>query len=433
MKPLRIEKLVMSDVDGNNNKFWEATIMPDFSVHVVNGRIGASGQKQAPKSFGSEAAANNFVDSKVREKNGKGYKAFQGIATTQTKGGSSRMALEMAASEQIRTQHQAIVSELIKRLVQSNIHSILKNTDLKYDEDTGVFQTPLGVVTIDSIKDARVLLDKLSTYIEASDFDGTEVKKLLAEYLMLIPQKVDRKLSVKGVLPDRDAIQKQNGILDDLEASIAQLDVLRKQKAADEQAGKTTKVEVEKIFNCEINVVDDSTVLDKIQKFFDATRKKMHASYGYRIKRVFEVQIDHMQEAFKKDGEPIGNVRMLWHGTRPGNVLSILKSGFVIPPTTAAHVCGRMFGNGVYFSDESTKSLNYATGWWAGASENQCFMFLADVAMGVEHTPRGPSQNLPVPGSHSTFAKGGKSGVQNNEMIVYNTSQATIRYLVEFE
>lgn len=60
-------------------------------------------------------------------------------------------------------------------------------------------------------------------------------------------------------------------------------------------------------------------------------------------------------------------------------------------------------------------------------------MFLADVAMGKVHVPRGPSQKLPAPGSDSTFAQAKKSGVQNNEMIVYKTEQADVRYLVEFE
>jgi poly [ADP-ribose] polymerase len=91
-----------------------------------------------------------------------------------------------------------------------------------------------------------------------------------------------------------------------------------------------------------------------------------------------------------------------------------------------------MFGNGVYFSDQSTKSLNYSFGWWDGRREENCFMFLCDVAMGREFVPVGPNARLPVPGFDSTFAKAGKSGVLNNEMIVYKTCQIAPRYLVEF-
>ncbi|WP_410951584.1 WGR domain-containing protein [Pseudomonas sp. S1(2024)] len=432
MKVIRKEMLVKADIGENNNKWWEVSCFEDFSCQVVNGRIGSNGQNQPLKRFNSEHEANRFIDSKVREKIKGGYKPFQGIAQTKSKAGMSRLALEMAASEQIRTHHKDVVSDLIKRLVNANVHSILKNTDLTYDEDTGLFQTPLGIVTLESIKDARDLLNKLSVHIEAKDFDSDEVKALLASYLMLIPQKVGRKLSVAGVLPDGEAIQKQNGILDDLEASIGQVEELRKKKA---QGGDDAevKIEVEKIFNCEINVVEDKAVIRKITDFFESTRQKMHASYGLGIKRVYEVNIDAMTKAFEEEGRPLGNIKFLWHGTRPGNVLSILKSGFVIPPTSSPFVCGRMFGNGVYYSDQSTKSLNYATGWWAGAREKEVFMFLADVAMGKEHIPRGPSQNLPAPGTDSTYAIGGKSGVSNNEFIVYKLNQGCIRYLVEFE
>lgn len=92
-----------------------------------------------------------------------------------------------------------------------------------------------------------------------------------------------------------------------------------------------------------------------------------------------------------------------------------------------------MFGNGVYFSDQSTKSLNYASGYWDGkAKDNNCFMFLSDVAMGKEFTPSSSSHNLPKPGYDSTYAVGGKSGVMNNEMIVYSLNQINLTYLVEF-
>jgi poly [ADP-ribose] polymerase len=94
-----------------------------------------------------------------------------------------------------------------------------------------------------------------------------------------------------------------------------------------------------------------------------------------------------------------------------------------------------MFGNGIYFSDQSTKSLNYAYGYWDGGSkDNRCYMFLADVAMGMPWHPTRTGSNVKPPeGYDSVFARGGKDIVMNNEMIVYRTSQANLKYLVEFE
>jgi poly [ADP-ribose] polymerase len=83
-----------------------------------------------------------------------------------------------------------------------------------------------------------------------------------------------------------------------------------------------------------------------------------------------------------------------------------------------------MFGPGVYFSDQSTKSIRYATGAWGGSgAKDRKFMFLADVAMGKMYIPSGATHAKCPSGYDSTFAKGGQSSVANNEMIVYHLGQ----------
>ena len=118
--------------------------------------------------------------------------------------------------------------------------------------------------------------------------------------------------------------------------------------------------------------------------------------------------------------------------------MSILKGGLIIPKSSASHVTGRMFGDGVYFSDQSTKSLNYSQGYWGhGSRDNNCFMFIADVAMGKYYVPHTSDSRLhdkiKSMGYDSTYAKANQSSVRNNEMIVYNLHQCNLKYLVEFE
>jgi poly [ADP-ribose] polymerase len=126
----------------------------------------------------------------------------------------------------------------------------------------------------------------------------------------------------------------------------------------------------------------------------------------------------------------------LWHGTKSSNCLSILKAGMMIPPASSSHVCGRAYGNGLYFSDQSTKSIRYATGAWTGGGRtDRKFMFLVDVAMGKMHTPTSvaPGSSYKPPQGHdSCFARAGVSGVQNNEMIVFSLTQANPVFLCEF-
>ena len=87
--------------------------------------------------------------------------------------------------------------------------------------------------------------------------------------------------------------------------------------------------------------------------------------------------------------------------------------------------------------DPATGGINYAGGNAPGqnrhGSTRRIFMFLADVAMGKAYSPGGYWESLPKRGYNSTFAKAKKSGVRNNEMIVYNTYQANLKYLIEFE
>ena len=51
----------------------------------------------------------------------------------------------------------------------------------------------------------------------------------------------------------------------------------------------------------------------------------------------------------------------------------------------------------MYFANSSTKSLNYAYGYWDGKRDNNCFMFLCDVAMGKHYTAKY-GEALPKPG-----------------------------------
>lgn len=424
--------MIKTNVNANNNKFWKAEVHEDNSFHVVNGRVGTKGQTQPPKYFHSYDAVMVEFNKKKREKIRKEYVEFDGISDGSSGSDLSKnkKALEITAMEQIRTKSDpVIIKDLVKMLVQKNIHSILSRTDLKYDDDTGLFKTPLGFVTRESIEKARKLLLDIYPFIKSSDFDDYKAKELIGSYLQLIPQKVGSKLSVENVLPNTNAIKSQNSILDDLEVSIEQVEAGALNNKKDDEVKAESNV-----FNAELTLVNDQSVIDEINNFYLKTVKRNHECHRLKIKRVFEVAIDSMTEAYDKEGHKVGNIKRLWHGTRIGNVLSILKSGMIIPPSNEGHVTGRMFGNGLYFSDISTKSLNYSYGYWDGGSrDNTCMMFLCDVAMGKEfHPSRSNRWSLPRNGFDSTFALGGKAGVMNNEMIVYKTSQAIPRYLVEF-
>ena len=418
--------LVLTDAVANNNKFWEATLHDNGDCLCRWGRVGADGQSKMFAGIGKHG-----MESKIREKTNKGYReiAVVGKASAQTVAAS---AVSHVATTELAAGNP-VLEALIKRLAQANRHQILQASggQMNLDLSTGIISTPLGVVTLDNIEAARKLLGTFDTFVKKHDYDNPKFVGKLNEYLMYVPQKVGSARGWHRILfSDANAITRQSQLLDQLESSVS----LAKQQvdaAAAAQNGKAPQT-----FNVVLKVLEDKKTIAEIQDFYKKGVNRQHVSRHLKPVRFYELQIDAMHDAFQKDGALMNNVQRLWHGTRVHNVLSIFKSGLIIPKSNGSiQITGRMFGDGLYFSDQATKSLNYSYGYWdGGAKDNNCFMFLADVAMGNAYTPTSAFRHsLPHSGFDSTFAKAGDSGVQNNEMIVYRTSQANLRYLVEFE
>lgn len=413
-------RYILTNIENNNNKFWNALLFDDGTVETQWGRVGEDGQtKRFP------GAGENYFNSKCREKQSKGYQPQKTINNGAPARTLEAERLADMAAEQIETNSPETL-KLVSYLARINVHRILEATTLQYDTSRGTFSTPLGIVTADGIAEARDLLTSMADYVLTKDYGHSCFIKHLNDYLMLIPQNIGRSRPDPAALfPDVEAVRKQNGLLDSLEASLQMV-------LSQPEEEKTEQVPLPRLFEAKLNLIEDVFEIGRIERKYRETHQNIHACRDLNVKRIFSVEIAFMRRAFEEEGQSIGNVRELWHGTRASNLLSILKSGFYIPPSNAAHVTGRMFGNGVYFSDQSTKALNYAYGYWSGQHEANCFMFLCDVAMGREYTPPAPSSALPMPGYDSTFAKAGESSVLNNEMIVYKTCQVNPRYLIEF-
>ncbi len=426
MNVVREDRYIMANVAANNNKFWEIQLLDDGSVVCRWGRVGETGDS-LEKRFPSVSRAEVFYDSKCREKEKKGYQALRTVSTSGTtvvRTPSNHNLAEIAA-KQIQTSSPETLA-LVHYLTQANIHNILSSTTMQYDTSKGTFSTPLGIVTKDAIIEARRLLSDIGDYVDRQDLDNPDLLPHLNQYLMLIPQDIGRsRPSARTLYPSLDAIQRQNDILDALDASL--------QSSLCNPVDHQERCEEPTFFEVKLQSVTDGKTIDSIRKKYKETQKSMHGSSVLDVKTVYHVELGAMNRAFENDGAKLDNIWDLWHGTKKGNLLSIMSKGFVIPPSNAPHCTGRLFGNGAYFSDQSTKSLNYSWGYWDGKQDDNCFMFICRVAMGKYYHPNSTCERLPKPGYDSTFAQGGKCGsLLNNEMIVYRTSQIEPVFLIEF-
>ena len=192
------------------------------------------------------------------------------------------------------------------------------------------------------------------------------------------------------------------------------------------------------------------------------------------ISNIYAVERRDERENIKK-WDKIGNKMLLWHGTKPENVLGILQTGFRIAPA-CAETTGAMFGPGVYFTDLFNKSYNYTSG-----TQYQTFnptskrilkapkkyVFLCEVALGNSnklfqsknvidlpnsklHSVMGIGKNGPDPTGNvylpsgcvvplgnktttpeHTLPRGEYWALNHNEYVVYDTTQVRIKYMVE--
>lgn len=419
--------------DTNNNKFWEYTLYDDGTAESNWGRVGQSPSPRpttpakARKKWAEKTNPNNKPDKRYTECKSVGSASNTSSSSSKVINSSD---LKNVARKQIK-HSDPLVQDLVDYLVKVNAHSIMKQSGgkIKYDMSKGTFSTPLGVIDPSQVIEARDLLVDISDFVRNNNFNNKKFNKTLNSYLRLIPHDVGMtKISPKLIFPNTSTILAENALLDGLETSFIDITTTKPKKSK-----KKTKKDEPKIFDVKLEIVKNKTVLSHIKNLYQSTRKTMHRTNNLSVKTVYKVTIGSMKSSYDKRGGKMKDIRQLWHGTQASNLLSILRQGLIIPSSSSGHVTGRMYGDGLYFSCVSTKALNYATNFWGGSgATDKTFMFLADVAMGKVHIAGGGWGSYPVSGTDSTWAKGGQSGVINDEMIVYNLDQANLVYLVEF-
>ena len=131
----------------------------------------------------------------------------------------------------------------------------------------------------------------------------------------------------------------------------------------------------------------------------------------------------------------VGNVKPLFHGSRSANILGICKHGLLMRPP-GVYITGSMFGNGLYFADQSSKSEQYSTSRFGGSRGrgDSFFLFVADVALGKVKQYTSAQSHLQSPPRGYRSVQGTKGGyLMHNEFIIYELGQHVLQYLIEFK
>jgi poly [ADP-ribose] polymerase len=424
---LKQYKMNFFDISANSNKVWIGFAYDSGLFETRFGRVREGANLAVnQKQFSSGAAAIAELERKHHEKLRKGYRDTSVLDNHETIITNARPAeLSKIAVAQIGGADDSITAELIKYLVDVNIHQITHSTSIRYDASNATFSTPLGVLTPDAVSDARNLIRQIET-ANSSGLTSSFRERLICDYYRLVPADFGVRIpSTNQLLDSADKIQKQISILDALEAALT----TNAPTASSEKLFKTKLTKIPHFTDEGKNQFRDIRVM------FEKSRNSSHVSNRLKLTRIYEVEIESMKTDFDRSAKKLGNIRAdLWHGTKSSNLLSILKNGLIIPKSSSSHCTGRMFGDGIYTSLQSTKALNYATDFWnkSGGNNQRTFMFLCEVALGKTYNPKSYGESLPKKGTDSSWVEAGTAGVMNQECIVYDTAQINLKYLCEF-
>lgn len=422
-------KLICSSVEKNNNKVWIGDLYDNGDVITRWGRIrdaGVSLEDQLDcKTF--PGAGESFLRRKEQEKlrpkkDKESYTRARTIDDVSSGPVAAKVqnqsSLQAIAREQLAKNNPEL-SRLIDKLVQANIHNIVSQTSLQYNSATGLFQTPIGVITQDAIDEARNLLVEIKRCMINKCIT---LSQLVNSYLRIIPHDVGMRLTIDSVFPDLEAIKKESDILDSLEASYKTVVA-----SPPQQDDKPSKPVAEKVFEVDFDMLSDSAERERLEKWFRSSKKSMHGYGNIKIQQIFSVRIVDMDSAFNR---ALGNNTEVYHGTSQANLLSILKSGLKTSPPSSAYIAGKMFGNGIYGAINSSKSLGYTYGRWGGTTGDSGWLFVCDFAMGKVHYPN-QTCSRPATGCDSVWARASQCGLCHDELIVYQNNQVNVKYLLE--
>lgn len=445
--------LMCSNVMGNNNKFYslelQKTSSDDYRLFSHYGRINGDNIKggvyEIRTGYSSEFQARRDFDKIVKSKqkgkkkvgsNGVPYQeSYKLVDVISSSVGSSNVKNNANVTKKTKSIDTNVFKsfgkkefDLLKMLEEENIHEITNATTITYSG--GGLQTPLGPLTFDHLHKAKKVLDNLNqASIASKETLNYDLRTKNNEYLSLIPRNFGRRIQDSDLIVDSQQILREYDLLNQMETAI-NIKEIKDDKNLD--LG----------FNIEIAPRD---VFNEVKLAVDRSRQSMHNLNHLKVKQVYQIENYKERKTYESFADKLQREKPsrvsglnykeidLFHGSKNSNVLSILMSGFYVPPTTASHVTGRMFGNGVYGADASTKALNYATGFWGGNrnKNKNYFCFVSRFAMGKVYETRHSLQSGTPRGYNSIFASGG-ADLKNNEYIVPNTAQTTITYLVEF-
>jgi len=387
----------------NNNKFYNMHDNGDGTFNVEWGRVGVKSQ--------NTQYDIKLWDRKYKEKIRKGYEDVTEI-----------FAIETQEDKEFIDIEDPKIERLIKELQSYANKSVSDNYTISSQS-----------VTERQIDEAQGYINELAK--QKNDRD--QINIILLELYKVIPRKMNNVR--KHLFNDNGGIvlNKEN-LRRKIEEEQELLDVMRGQVSTHNKTDNAqSNITLLDAMGLEIENTNDDDL---------ANIEIMMGPNWNQFKQAFKVTNKNTEDKFQRYITNIAynkSIDLFWHGSRNENWWSILDSGLVLRPSNAI-ITGKMFGYGIYFADKCQKSVNYTSlrgSYWARGNQSKGFISLFKVNTGSKlHVRKHESWMTSLTGDKlkskgkydSLFAEGGID-LRNNEYIVYNQDQVTIKYIVEIQ
>jgi len=324
----------------------------------------------------------------------------------------------------------ALVKELIKRLSDFANKSIQQNYKVTQD-----------AVSEAQVVAAQALLTRITTTV-AVGVSKNDLNEMLMQLYTIIPRNMR---NVKDYLLDEiktaddvnQALEFLNKEQATLDTMAGQVDLIKKQKPVVDTETKEVKPSTYTILDqmgITAEVVNDAPTIKMVRDMLEGHGRKLHRVYAITNKKsqpLYDTKLDSSKNKL---------VEHLFHGSRNANWFNILQTGLMIRPSGAGYN-GSMFDDGIYFANDADKSMGYTDGgrWAGGGNASYTYLGVFSVHLGNQlHVHRHDSSCYKIgtkcrnEGYDSVYAHKGAS-LRKDELIIYNSAQCTVKYLVELK
>ena len=284
------------------------------------------------------------------------------------------------------------------------------------------------------IEAAQELINVMSNFDESlTDFNDT-----LVELFKVLPRKMK---NVKDNLAQSvndmpDVYQREQDLLDVMKGQVVEKQVQEKPRKKAKKK-KETILEAMGIEMAEITSEEEQEIKEALGDISD------------RYFQAWKVINIKTQKQFDDYMDTVDNktTKLLFHGSRSENWWSIINSGLILRPN--AVITGKLYGYGIYFAPKARKSLGYTSidgSYWAHGGKDSGFMGLYQVHYGnpyvvgnfdsqyYEYNYNKLRQNGAFDCLHAKAGVSlGYSNLKNDEIVIYQECQCTIKYLVELK